>query len=700
MVESRIRIDVGHGNAKLYFDYGQGYGEQTSLLLPFASGQTVKRLCRLPDAPLQVRFDPMESMGNFSMEKLNFARVHPLFARDRMLRRLRKHERQFRSLSNGAIWRAIKQEASVGNLSAEESLRMRYDETFVANVTSGSYAEWIARFEAPEYSDQKAIAAAQAAFAIRPCVSVVMPAYNTQEIFLRKAIESVLVQSYSDWELCIADDASPQPHVRAVLEEYAKRDARIKVIIRPENGHISAASNSALELATGEFVALLDHDDELSSHALHFMVQAINHNPSAQILYSDEDKIDEDGKRSDPHFKSNWNPDLFYSQNYISHLGVYRRELLQRIGGFRIGVEGSQDQDLLLRCLPHMKPDEIVHVPKVLYHWRMLEGSTALASGEKTYTTDAGIKALRDHFDALGREGIVVEEGLVPNTYRVRHPIPQPEPLVSLLIPTRDMLVVLEPCIRSILDKTTYQNYEIIILDNESVEPATQEYFERITAEDSRVKVLPYHQPFNYSAINNFGAEHAMGEVIGLVNNDIEVISPDWLTEMTSHALRPDIGCVGAKLYYDDETIQHAGVIIGLGGVAGHSHKYFPRNASGYFHRLKIIQNLSAVTAACLLVRKSVYQEVGGLEEGLRVAFNDVDFCLKVREAGYRNLWTPYAELYHHESKSRGAENTPEKVARFNGEVEFIKSRWGEVLLNDPCYSPNLTLAREDFSLR
>ena len=701
MVELRIRADAGRGNAKFYFDYGDGRSESSVLVMPFSTGHTVKRLVHFDSVPHHIRFDPLDCVAQFSIEHINFIPVASMFARNRMLRRLRNERAGYKDYSPGRVWQDIKRCARDEAITPIELLRRRYDETFVEFASGSSYAKWIAEFETPVCSDREAIDAAGQGFKHRPVISVVMPTYNTEEIFLRKAIESVLGQSYPEWELCIADDASPEPHVRKVLEEYAQRDSRIKVTFRAENGHISAASNSALALATGDFVALLDHDDELAPHALHFVVEAFNRAPSARIIYSDEDKIDKRGERSDPHFKSDWNPDMFFSQNYISHLGVYRRELLQQIGGFRAGVEGSQDQDLLLRCLAYVKPEEIVHVPRVLYHWRILEGSTALDSGEKSYTTDAGIRALQEFFDTQGRSDVKVETGLVPNTYHVRYPIPQPEPLVSLLIPTRDMLVVLEPCIRSILDKTTYRNYEIIILDNESAEPATLEYFKRIQAEDERVKVIPYHQPFNYSAINNYGVRHARGELIGLVNNDIEVISPEWLAEMVSHALRPDIGCVGAKLYYDDGTIQHAGVILGLGGVAGHSHKYFPREAPGYFHRLRIVQNLSAVTAACLVVRKSTYLQVGGLEEeSLRVAFNDVDFCLKVREAGYRNLWTPYAELYHHESKSRGAENTPEKVARFNGEVEFVKSKWGKKLQYDPYYSPNLTLDREDFSLK
>jgi len=702
MIEMRLHADIECGTAKLYFDYGDGFSEADTLVLPFTTDKMNKRLYHMASVPKQIRFDPLDCEGNFSMEHIHFAPVMPFFARNRMLRRLRNHSAQYSGESLGQIWRDLKSKAKAQKIAAKELLFKRYNQSFSANGQSGSisYAEWITKNETPEYSDLDNIVRMQKSFQLQPTLSIVMPTYNTDEVFLRQAIESVVAQSYPNWELCIADDASPKHHVRAVLEEYARHDPRIKVTLCPRNGHISEASNSALTLATGEYVALMDHDDTLAQHALHFMVNAINQNPSAQILYSDEDKIDEEGIRTDPHFKPDWNPDLFFSQNYVSHLGVYRRELLLRIEGFRTGVEGSQDQDLLLRCLPYVEPSEIVHVPKVLYHWRMVEGSTALASGEKSYTTQAGIKALKDFFIAQDRSDISVEAGVVPNTYRVRYPIPQPEPLVSLLIPTRDMLVMLEPCIRSILDKTTYQNYEIIILDNESVEQETLKYFKHIQAEDARVKVLPYHHPFNYSAINNFGAQHAQGEVIGLINNDIEVISPEWLTEMVSHALRPEIGCVGAKLYYADNTIQHAGVILGIGGVANHPHKNFPSGAHGYFARLSVVQNFSAVTAACLVVRKAIYEEVGGLEEeGLKVAFNDVDFCLKVREAGHRNLWTPYAELFHHESKSRGVEDTPEKKARFEGEVLHMQVKWKDQLVLDPMYSPNLTREKDDFSI-
>ena len=540
-----------------------------------------------------------------------------------------------------------------------------------------------------------------AQFKHQPTISIVVPVYNPDKELLIKCIESVRKQSYINWQLCLADDCSPQKHVKEVLEHYQNLDPKIRVVFREQNGHISQASNSALEVATGEWVALLDHDDELSQHALYEVIKVLNENPQTSFIYSDEDKINEQGNRCDPHFKSSWNQDLLYSQNYVSHLGVYKTDIVNKIGGFRKGYEGSQDFDLLLRYSREIDHKQIVHIPKILYHWRIVEGSTALASGEKSYTTEAGIKALEDHFKALDKS-VTVEQGKHANIYKVNWPAINAdgdEPLVSLIIPTYNGYEITKQAIDSILDKTTYQNYEILLVDNNSNDPTALEYFKELDKHE-KVTVLRYPYPFNYSAINNFAATHAKGEVIGLVNNDVEVINPEWLTEMVSHSLREDIGCVGAKLYFHNDTIQHAGVIIGIGGVAGHSHKHYKKNEHGHFSRLNVVQNLSAVTAACLLVRKAVFDEVNGLnEEDLTVAFNDVDFCLKVQAAGYRNLWTPYAELYHYESISRGAEDNPEKVARFNKEVEYMKATWGTDQSTDPSYSPNLTLVREDFSI-
>ena len=684
----------GYNETRLYLDLGQGYQQKLSLRIPVSLSGTILELVKLPKGVRGLRWDPVDAHGRLRQEPLVMTEVGFVGRAYRMIRRvvmaLLTTPRD-RLDEVGLSWRRL----LVQPLQAYQAaglLRGR------RNTRLFTYADWIARFDPLSAATRTGILKEIGSLPRKPLISVLMPTYNTPERYLRAAIESVRGQLYPNWELCIADDASTQPHVRKVLQDYARRDARIRLALRKENGHISAASNSALELAKGEFVALLDHDDELAPHALYHVAKAINDHPGARVIYSDEDKIDAEGNRSDPHFKPDWNPDLLQSQNYVSHLGVYAASLVRQVGGFREGFEGSQDYDLLLRCVVRCPDDSIVHVPKVLYHWRILPGSTALGAEQKNYTQQSGIKALQDYYVSRGIQA-EVGPGLAPNTYRVRYPIPSPPPLVSLLIPTRDRLDLVRTCVQSILQKTTYSSYEIVILDNQSVEPATLAWFDDIR-KDSRVRVLRYDHPFNFSAINNFGVRQARGEIIGLVNNDIEVISEDWLTEMVSHACRPEIGCVGAKLYYDNDTIQHAGVIIGLGGVAGHSHKYFPRKAPGYFYRLQLVQNLSAVTAACLLVRKEIFEAVGGLNENdLKVAFNDVDFCLKVQAAGYHNLWTPYAELYHHESISRGAEDTLEKQARFASEIAYMKRTWPEQLQSDPAYSVNLTKDREDFSL-
>lgn len=695
-----INTEVHRRNAKIYLDYGHGYSEANAVNCPYQSNQIGSRIVYVTHGVDKLRFDPMEAPGAFQLSLFRYEPLDEADALEKMLTLILKKEKTAENKGTAQLRQVFQENATRSNTLLIDKVFSAYGESFAYSPGAASYADWIELLEKPTLPLKEQIPALLDALGYKPLISVVMPTYNTDSVFLRACIDSVLDQSYPHWELCIADDASPMPHVREILSEYQAKDARIKLCFREQNGHISRASNSALALATGEFVALLDHDDELAQHALMFVVQAINLTPDAQVLYSDEDKLNKNGERCDVHFKSDWNPDLFFSQNYVSHLGVYRHTLLQRIGGFRPGLEGSQDQDLLLRCLPHINGQQIVHIPKVLYHWRSVEGSTALGANEKGYTTQAGVKALTDYFASNGPNGVKVDVGLVPNTYRITWPIPQPAPMVSLLIPTRDRKEITEVAVRSILDKTTYPNFEILILDNGSIEPQTLHWFDTIQRQDTRVKVLRYDHPFNYSAINNFGAKHASGSILGLVNNDIEVISPDWLTEMVGHANRADVGCVGAKLYYENDSVQHGGVIIGLGGVAGHSHKHAHRSSTGYFHRLVLTQALSAVTAACLLIRKTIYREVLGLDEkNLAVAFNDIDFCLKVMQAGYRNIWTPHAELYHYESISRGAEDTPEKRGRFQKEVMYMKEKWGNTLERDPFYSPNLTLDREDFSI-
>ena len=527
-------------------------------------------------------------------------------------------------------------------------------------------------------------------FKLSPLISIIMPTYNTPREYLIKAIESVINQTYPNWELCIADDASSEIHVKEILKYYKEKDKRIKVIYRTENGHISKTSNSALSIATGDYIALLDHDDELPEFALFFVVNEINEHPDAKLIYSDEDKLDKNGKRVGPYFKSDWNPDLFLSQNMISHLGVYKKSIIDEIGGFREGYEGSQDYDLALRFIEKIKYSEIRHIPRILYHWRMTEGSTAVNVGNKSYAVIAARKAIQEHLDRMHIKAKVVEAPLIPMYNRVIYDIDK-NPLVSIMIPTYNGYGILKNCIDSIIKKTSYKNYEIIVVNNNCDDEQTIKYLEYINALGN-IKVIDYNKPFNYSAINNFAVKSAKGDVLVLLNNDTEVINDDWLRELVSHALRPEIGAVGAKLLYPDNTIQHAGVIIGFGGAAGHCHYKINNEDTGYYGRANLLQNYSAVTGACMVIKKELYQKVNGLDENLAVAFNDIDFCLKILELGYYNVYSPYALLYHHESKSRGFEDTVEKQSRFREEVNYFNKKWKNIIEYDPFYNPNLTL--------
>lgn len=558
-----------------------------------------------------------------------------------------------------------------------------------ANATA-IYARWVKRFDTLTGEDRELIRSHIANFRRAPLISILLPVYNTPEIWLRKAIGSVKKQIYPHWELCIADDASTLPHVRPLLEAYAREDARIKLAFRAENGHISAASNSALELATGDYVALLDHDDELAEHALYMVAASLEENPALDLIYSDEDKIDHHGRRFRPYFKSDWNPDLLLSQNYVSHLGVYRTAKVREVGGFRVGFEGCQDWDLALRVTEATVAEHIHHIPHVLYHWRTVHGSTSIGHEAKPYVAKVALRVIAEHLMRCETPGDVMPAW--GSYVRIRRPLPQPAPKVSLIIPTRNGLHLLRRCVESIFAQTAYPDFEMLLVDNQSDDPATLAYLEEL-AHRPGIKVLSYDAPFNFSAITNFAVREAAGELLCLLNNDTEAISPDWLAEMVSHAVRPEVGAVGAMLYYPDDTIQHAGVIVGLGGVAGHWHLGAKRGMTGYSGRAALTQDLSAVTAACMVMRRSVFDEVGGMdEEHLPVAYNDIDLCLRIREKGYRIVWTPYAELYHHESASRGKDNTPEKRARFQHESDWMHERWAAWLENDPAYNPNLTL--------
>ncbi len=557
------------------------------------------------------------------------------------------------------------------------------------------FAEWLRHYDTLTIEDRAGLAARAEAFAKKPMISVVVPTYNPNVRWLSEAVESVKQQIYPYWELCIVDDASTRADVRSVLEAMAASDPRIRVHFRERNGHISLATNDGIAMARGEWIALLDHDDVLREHALFWVAHAINTQPEARLIYSDEDKLLSTGLRCNPYFKPDWNPDLFLSHNLICHLGVYDTALVRELGGCRKGFEGAQDYDLALRCTERLSSAEIHHIPRVLYSWRVHEESTASDGEAKPYAALAGKRALDEHFARLGIRATAELEPSI--SYRTRYELPSPEPLVTIIIPTRNAEKLVRQCVESVVRRTTYLNYEILLIDNGSDEPGAIKYFNAL-ARDEVVRIMRDDRPFNYSALNNAAVKQARGEFVCLLNNDIEVITPEWLSEMVSIGVQPGVGAVGARLWYPNDLLQHGGVVLGIGGVAGHSHKGYRKGDRGYFGRAALIQSFSAVTGACLLVRKSAFEQVGGLNEiELTVAFNDVDFCLRLREAGYRNVWTPYAELYHHESASRGFEDSPEKVARFVREQRYMTVRWGPLLPNDPAYNPNLSLGSEDF---
>ena len=558
------------------------------------------------------------------------------------------------------------------------------------------YTTWVRKHDTLSRSDLGVLRRRASSFPRQPTISVVMPVRNTPLAILDKAIRSVLDQAYVNWELCIADDASSMPGIRQLLERHAAKDSRIRLRFRDSRGNIAAASNTALEMATGEFIALLDHDDVLPSHALYWVAEAINRHPDARLLYSDEDKIDMKGKRFDPYFKSDFNYELFLAQNMVSHFGVYRRDLICSLGGFRSGFDGSQDYDLALRVVAAIQRTQIVHIPRILYHWRAIAGSVALSRTEKDFCAPAAWRAVTDHLQPLG--GVVERAPEALMYHRIRHQLPAVLPLVSIVICTRDHEALLRRAVESIRSLSTYPHYELVIVDNGSRDPQAVAYLASLASQPG-IQVIRDDSPFNYSRLNNGAVAHCRGEVICLLNDDIEVITPNWLEEMVAFAIKPDVGAVGARLWYPDGTLQHGGVIIGAGGVAGHAHLRLPKGSPGYFGRAVLQQELSAVTGACLMVRRTVFAEVGGLDEQIAVAFNDIDFCLRLRGAGYRNIWTPFAELIHHESASRGLEDSPEKIARFQREVRLMHERWGDVLAGDPYYNPNLSMRSGDYSL-
>lgn len=534
-------------------------------------------------------------------------------------------------------------------------------------------------------------------FEYEPLISILIPTYKTPKHLLVETIDSVLNQSYSNWELCIADGNSEEEYIKEMLNDYSNRDSRIKVKYLDENKGIAGNTQECYYMANGDYIGLFDHDDLLEPNALFEVVNAINNDKTIDFIYTDEDKINEKSNyRFDPHFKQDFAIDTFRSYNYICHFSVFRKDLMKKIGGFRDGFNGSQDYDIILRATE--VANNIHHIPKILYSWRVHSGSTAGNPKNKMYCYDSAKKAIDDELRRKGIKG-KTRDGKYIGTYEVDYEIIG-NPKVSILIPTKDHVEDLDRTIKSVLRKTEYNNYEIIVIENNSENKDTFEYYDEIKKRHDNIKVVTWKEGFNYSAINNFGAKYAEGEYLLLLNNDVEVINKEWLTKMLGLAQREDVGCVGAKLYYPDNTIQHGGIIVGLGGAAAHAHRGFKKNEYGYFLRLGITHNLSAVTGACLLVKKSVFEEVGGLDESFEVAYNDVDFCLRVLKTGRVNVWTPYAELYHYESKSRGVDDLATNT-RFQGEFKRFRERYADFLeKGDPYYNINLTLDKEDFSLK
>jgi GT2 family glycosyltransferase len=624
-------------------------------------------------------------MGPITIEELSDAEVLSAMARP-YVRKFSENPRWLRSAFGGVL--ELLSSGGVGQVT------QRLREKALGDQEEKDYSAWIAAHDTLTDDDNALIRQRIVSLPLKPLLSVVMPVCNPAPNQLRRAIDSILEQLYENWELCIANDASTGSSVAKILADYSSRDPRIKYVVCSTQGNIAATSNSALELVTGKLIALFDHADELSEHAFYHVIEELNAHPDSVLIYSDEDWLDQHGDRYNHHFKSDWNPDLFYSYNMVSHLSVFAAEFVKMVGGFRPTFEGAQDYDLALRVIEHTAPDKIRHIPRILYHRRATSGSPTLGRDQQGPGEAAARRAIQEHLQRTGIRATVVA-GQIPGTHRVHYQVPSPPPLVSIIIPTRDGVELLRRCVTSIVEHTTYKNYEILIIDNNSTEKKTLAYLK--TLEDKgTARVLRYPGPFNFSAINNAGVKVTQGELLAFLNNDLSVIDPEWLTEMVSHAVRPEIGAVGAKLYYPDGSIQHAGVVAGMGGVAGSPHRRSSPNHEGHFGSTRVIRCFSAVTGACMLVRRAEFDEVGGFNEAeFPVAFNDVDLCFRLRQRGLRVLWTPYAELYHYESASRGHDNTPEKQARLSIEADAMRRLHTAILLSDPYFNPNVSLDTE-----
>ena len=556
-------------------------------------------------------------------------------------------------------------------------------------LTGNEYADYDTWLRIMRVSRQELFAQRKTKFSNAPKFSVVVPLYHTPAKFLKDLVRSMMYQSYANWELCLVNASPEDVHLTSLLENWAMRDKRIRVIRLEKNLGIAQNTNAGIAASTGEFIAFLDHDDFLEPDALFCYADALNKDKTIDVFYSDEDKTDEYAAHYFyPHFKSDFNIDLLHANNYMCHFLAVRKSLVDTVGGLNEKFDGAQDYDFVLRLTENTK--KIYHCPRILYHWRCSNQSTAANQGNKMYAIHAGKAALNAHYKRIGWNARA-QEGAVDGWYQTKFTLKE-EPLVSILIPNKDHTDDLDVCLNSFFERADYQNYEFIIIENNSVLPETFAYYEKIEKEHDNVKVVYWEAGFNYSAINNFGFKFAKGDYIMLLNNDVELITPDIFQSMLGFCMRPEVGIVGAKLLYNDHTVQHAGVLVGAGGLADHVFKGIHEDDPGYMGRAISSQDVSAVTAACLLVKRSVYEEVGGLEDEFQVAFNDVDFCLKVRKAGYLIVYDADVKLFHYESKSRGMEDTTERFIRFGNEMMLLNSKW-DILSTfvDPYYNPNLS---------
>ena len=678
----------------LYIDDGNGFLEQHTVILPRRNGR-IETIARFPDQVRAIKLDPSSRADIFCLKEMKIFQINKFSVLWRLIKKKLIQNpvtpERFRKLKSDLL-NAWKKERWFGVKFYLAALMVEQQA-----ISLSSYEYWVHAYDTMTSFDRKNINKRIIDLKSKPLLSIIMPIDTLDEKWLRLVIESVLAQVYDNWELFIVCSASTcPPRIRSILEEHQAKNKKIKVIYGG-NENIAAVSNRALAASTGGWIVFLGQNTQLAEHALYMVAEEVNAHPDADLIYSDEDKLDTNGQRYEPWFKPDWSPDLMLSSNQIVHFGVYRAALIQEVGGFRPEYEENQQYDLSLRIIEKTSADRIRHIPHILVHWCPHKES-ATNSKSQEYQFQAARKVLQDYFDRNHIDAHIIE-GYEDSSCRIIYSLPEQLPKVSIIIPTKDKLDLLRMAVESILDKTDYPNIELIIVDNQSKLPETLAYLDTIQG-TAGVQVLHYDAPYNFSAINNWAAQKATGDMIALLNNDIEVITPDWLREMVAHALRAEIGAVGAMLYYPNDTIQHAGILLGLDGPAGHAHRDLPRSALGYCGRARLLQNFSAVTAACIVMRRAVFEEVEGLdEENLAIAYNDVDLCLRIQEKGYRILWTPYAELYHHESASLGAPDAPERRKQFLEESAYIKTRWKNVIEQDPFYNQNLSLRGGDFSL-